>query len=173
MFTYPATLTAMMNLAQTYFQVRRPADAEPLLAKYVEYRRTKLPADSFVLAFPLNLLGDCRVQLHRDADALGPLREALALYEKHAPKDVLRYDTQSLLGAALAGQKNFPDAEPHLLDSYHALAALEPDLRTSQRALVTAALGRIVHFYDASGQPEKAVPWRQKLLERQQPPKSR
>src|SRR5262249_47755580 len=152
------------------FQAQRPADAEPLLAQYVQRSRAKLPPDSFALAYPLNLLGDCRVQLQKYALALGPLREALALYEKHAPRDVLRSDTQSLLGAALAGQKNFTDAEPHLLDSYHALAALEPDLKTNQRALVTAALERIVAFYDASGQPEKAALWRKKLLERQQAP---
>lgn len=166
------TLTATNNLAQAYFQARRPTDAEPLLAKYVQRSRAKLPGDSFALAFPLNLLGDCRVQLRKHAEALGPLREALALYEKHAPKDELRYDTQSLLGAALAGQKNFTEAEVHLLDSYHALAALEPDLKASRRALVTAALERVAHFYDACGQPEKAVPWRKKLMERQQQLKS-
>jgi len=166
------TRTVKYNLAQAYFQVRRPADAEPLLADHVQRSRPKLPPDSFTLAFPLNLLGDCRVQLRQHAEALDPLREALSLYEKHAPQDVLRYDTQSLLGAALAGQKNFAAAEPHLLESYHALAGLDPELRASRRALVTAALERIVHFYEASGQQDKAGPWRKKLIERRQQPKS-
>src|SRR5262249_22081165 len=141
---------------------------ESILTRYIDRRRPKLSPDSFALAFALNLLGDCRVQLTKHAEARAPLREALSLYEKHAPKNVLRYDTQSLLGAALAGQKSFSEAEPHLLDSYKALAALDPELTPGGRGLVTAALERIVQFYDASGQPEKAAPWRAKLMERQQ-----
>ena len=76
----------------------------------------------------------------------------------------------SLLGASLAGQKNYADAEPLLLQSCQGLqqrqASLPPILNAPRR--ITEALERLVQLYDAWGKPAQATEWKQKLAAFQQ-----
>ena len=71
----------------------------------------------------------------------------------------------SLLGASLAGQKKYADAEPFLLQGYQGLqqrqASLAPHLNAPRR--ITESLERLVQLYDAWGQPAQAAEWKQKL----------
>jgi hypothetical protein len=78
---------------------------------------------------------------------------------------VLRYQSESLLGAALAGQQKFAEAEPLLLSSAKALLAREAQLSPAERKLLRTAIERVIDLYDAWGQAEEAARWRQ-LLER-------
>ena len=66
--------------------------------------------------------------------------------------------TKSLLGAALAAQRRYDDAEAMLLDAERDLAA-SPSL---QRDL-TVTIGRLVDLYDAWGRPDKAAQYRARL----------
>ena len=76
----------------------------------------------------------------------------------------------NLLGASLAGQWNYADAEPLLLQSCEGLqqrqASLAPYLNASRR--ITESLERLVQLYDARGKPAQAAEWKQKLAAFQQ-----
>jgi hypothetical protein len=99
----------------------------------------------------------------RWAEAEAVLRDALAFRRKKQPDAWGTFSTQSLLGGALRGQKKYAEAEPLLLAGYEGMskraATIPPRFRQTR---LTAAIDRLVQFYEATGQDEKAVAWRQK-----------
>ena len=48
-------------------------------------------------------------------------REVLEIERKNQPDDWQRFRTESLLGATLAGQKKYAEAEPLLLEGYRGM----------------------------------------------------
>ncbi|MGO9463841.1 MAG: hypothetical protein ACLQIB_42380 [Isosphaeraceae bacterium] len=69
-----------------------------------------------------------------------------------------------MVGAALAGQKKYADAEPLLIQAYEGLKEREariPFLWRTKRPSEAGA--RIVELYDAWGKTDKAAAWRNKL----------
>ena len=74
----------------------------------------------------------------------------------------------------LAGQKNYAEAEPLLLQSCQGLqqhqASLSPYLNAPRR--ITESLERLVQLYDAWGKPAPAAAWKQKLAAFQQTSKA-
>jgi hypothetical protein len=162
---HPDTLQTMSNLAVAYLQARRFAKAEPLLQQWVASKRPKLPADDLSLALRLKFLGECRVELKKYAEAEQLLRDSLAIYLKKQPSSLLRYNTESLLGAALAGQKKFAEAEPLVVNSAKMLVAIAANLQPSQRDFVLLAVQRVIDLYDAWERPDDAAKWRKQLEE--------
>ena len=69
----------------------------------------------------------------------------------------------SLLGAALAGQKKYAEAEPLLIAGYAGLKARAARIPAPTASHVAAAAARIVLLYEAWSKPDKAVEWRTKL----------
>jgi serine/threonine protein kinase len=160
------TLVSLNNLAEAYFCACRLGDAEALLAEWIGRQRSRLPADHLQLAFYLQLafnlqrLGECRVLQHKCAEAEQPLRESLDIYTRKQPAGILRYDTESLLGAALAGQRRFAHAEALVLAGYRGLKTMEPSLAPGQKTLLRAALNRVIELYHAWGKNDEAAMWR-------------
>jgi uncharacterized protein HemY len=85
--------------------------AEPLLTKLLEIRRRVLGPQHPDTTNVLALLGEVWLQQQRYSQAESLLREALG-QEHKSPDTWQRYDTQSMLGASLAAQAKFAEAEP-------------------------------------------------------------
>jgi hypothetical protein len=66
------------------------------------------------------------------------------------------------LGAALAGQKKYAEAEPLLLAGHEGLSQRASRLAAPDRSVLGDARNRLVQLYDAWGMPEKADAWRQR-----------
>lgn len=90
-------------------------------------------------------------------------REALQRFEKTAPDEWMRFNCQSVLGAGLAAQKRYPEAETALLSAYEEMRRREASIATGDRFLVERAIRWIVELYEDWGKPEKAAEWRQVL----------
>lgn len=91
-------------------------------------------------------------------------REAVETGEQVLGADHYRVaEARSLLGEALAGQKQYEDAEHLLLGGYAALDTAVPAGGRSQ--LLPPAIKRLVTLYEAWGNADKADQWRAKLLE--------
>src|SRR5262249_16251338 len=121
----------------------------------------------------LRMLADCYTRSRQPAEAEALLRECLAFLQKKQPDGWELPQTQSLLGAALAGGQKPAEAEPLLLAGYKGLKAREQALPAlSRKRLLTGALERLVQFYEASGQPRKAAEWRQQLEEKPSGPEA-
>jgi tetratricopeptide (TPR) repeat protein len=160
---HPHTLLNMNNLAATYRDAGRTADAIPLYEETLEILKTKLGPDHPHTLLSMNGLAVAYLAVKRWAEAETLLRDCLELREKKLPDEWQRFHTMSQLGAALAGQKKYAEAEPLLIQGYEGLKAREATISAPAKKYLSAAAARIVPFYEAWGQPAKAAAWRAKL----------
>ena len=79
---------------------------------------------------------------------------------KNRPDDWKGFRAESLLGASLAGQKKYAEAEPLLLEGYQGMLARESQLGADDRHNLDRVREWIVQLYQAWGQPGKAAKWR-------------
>jgi non-specific serine/threonine protein kinase/serine/threonine-protein kinase len=111
-------------------------------------------------------LGLVRLQQQRYKEAESILRPAVGLYDKGAQDGWNRYNTESLLGASLVGQRRLAEAEPLLLSGVNGLLRLRdtipiPNLHNLERA------GQwVVRLYEDWRKPDKAAEWRRMLVRR-------
>jgi serine/threonine protein kinase/tetratricopeptide (TPR) repeat protein len=89
-------------------------------------------------------------------------REALDFGRKKQPDDWKRFRAESLLGASLAGQKQYAEAEPFLLEGYQGMAARKDQIAVPDRYHLYRAREWILQMYQAWGKPEKAAEWRKR-----------
>jgi eukaryotic-like serine/threonine-protein kinase len=68
-----------------------------------------------------------------------------------------------LLGASLAGQKKYAEAEPLLVSGYEGMRQRADTVPVYNRSQLEQAGKWIVQLYQDWGQPEKAAEWRAKL----------
>jgi hypothetical protein len=85
----------------------------------------------------------------------------------------MRYDTENQLGAALAGQKKFGEAEPLLVGSAKILLRNAPRLSRDSQRRAAAAAQRVSAFYAAQGKSEEATRWRKLRADAFAPPKKK
>jgi tetratricopeptide (TPR) repeat protein len=157
---HPDTLRSARLEAEILRRERQPARAEPLFAKVLESQRRVLgPGHPDTLA-GLASLGRVRLEQGKFIEAEGALREAAAGYEKSAPGAWSRYRTESLLGASIAGQKNFASAEPLLVASYEGMMRLFSSIPAYERADVPRAAETLAQLYRDWNKPNKAAEWR-------------
>jgi serine/threonine protein kinase/tetratricopeptide (TPR) repeat protein len=159
---HPDTLSTRNNLARAYQDAGRLTDALPLFEDTLKRRKGKLGPDHPHTLTTFNNLARAYLGARRWADAETTARECLGIREKKQPDDWWRFHTMSQLGAALAGQKKFAEAEPLLLQGYDGLKAREAKIVASQKKKLAEAAARIVKLYEAWGKAEEAVDWRKK-----------
>jgi len=92
-------------------------------------------------------------------------RECLLLREIQIPDDWRTFNTRSMLGGSLLGQKKYADAEPLLLSGYEGMKQREDKIPPDGKPRLKEALQRLVQFYEATSQPDKAAEWKQKLAD--------
>ena len=91
------------------------------------------------------------------------MRECLKIREQKEPDDWTTFNTKSLLGGSLLGQKKYAEAEPLLLAGYEGMKQREEKIPPQGKIRLTEAIERLVQLYDAWGQKDKADEWRKKL----------
>ena len=64
------------------------------------------------------------------------------------------------MGASLAGQKKYAEAEPLLLEGYQSMAARKNRMGVPDLYYLDLAREWLVQLYEAWGKPEKAAEWR-------------
>jgi len=96
------------------------------------------------------------------AEAEPVAREAVEAEKKVQPDDWQRYRAESLLGASLAGQRKYADAEPLLLEGYQGILARKDHIAVSGQYHLELAHRWLVQFYQAWGKPDKAAEWKNK-----------
>jgi len=92
-----------------------------------------------------------------DAELL--LRECLAFREKTQPDDCSTFNTQSMLGGALLGQKKYTDAEPLLLKGYEGMKQREKSIPPAAATRIAESLDRLIELYTATNKPEDVKKW--------------
>ena len=91
------------------------------------------------------------------------LRECLTIREKEEPDDWRTFNTKSMLGEALQGQKKYAEAEPLLLAGFNGMKSREEMISQPNRIRLVEAVERLVQYYEATGQTQDAERWRREL----------
>jgi hypothetical protein len=94
------------------------------------------------------------------ADAEPPLRECLAIREKAGPDDWTTFNTRTMLGGALLGQKKYAKAEPLLRQGDEGMKAREKSIPPQGLTRLTEACDRLIELYTATNRPDEAKKWR-------------
>jgi eukaryotic-like serine/threonine-protein kinase len=166
----PTTWTSLDMLASCYDNQKKYKLAEPLLVEALEGRRRALGNETPETLGTMASLGWLRVRCGMASEAEPLLRECLEIRKKTMPDNWLRFNTESLLGVCLVGEKKYDEAEPRLISSYQGLKDRENKLPPSLKPRVSEAAERVVRLYDAWGKKEKAGEWRKKLSSSSSPP---
>jgi serine/threonine protein kinase/tetratricopeptide (TPR) repeat protein len=158
---HPETLVSMSNLAVAYQADGRLAKARPLFEETLERRRALRGPEHPQTLRSMNYLARAYLP-DQPARAEPLLREALTIRQKSLPDDWRTFETESLLGDSLLGQKRLAEAEPHLLKGFEGMKAREAKIPVPSRKSLSDAADRIIRLYDAWGKSEKAGEWRKK-----------
>ncbi len=111
----------------------------------------------------LATMADTLLAQGKFAEADPAARECLAIREKLIPDHWLTFNTRSLLGGSLLGQKKYADAEPLLRSAYQGMRQREATIPAAGKVRLKQALERLVQLYEATGRLEQAVEWKKKL----------
>jgi serine/threonine protein kinase len=163
---HASVLSFQRGFARTYEKAGRYRDAEVLLRKAVEAANRSKPRNDRFYSDSLSLLGRCLIHQGEHAEAIPILGECLEIKEKSQSGDWTTANARSLLGEALAGQRDFPAAELLLLDAQKALTERREKILPRDRdEILRDAIERLARLYEAWGKPDKAEEWRKTLGE--------
>ena len=157
------TLFAMANLAHFREVLGDFGSAELLWSQVWELRHRQLGPQHPDTMSAMAALAYDRLRLKKYTEAESLLRASLNVQEKADPDSWVRFNNQLLLGASLAGQSRYAEAEPLLVGGYNGLLARESTIPRASRSYLDAGGPWIVRLYQDWGEPEKAAAWTQKL----------
>ena len=149
-----------LDLANLLYQSGRGADAEPLFRSALERARKQFGPDDPRTAGILAAWGLSLIQRGQWTEAEPVLRECLAVREKQQPHAWQSFNTRSMLGGALLGQKKHDEAGPLLRSGYKGMVEREDEIPPKGRARLREAVDRLAAFYAATGKPELAKKYR-------------
>jgi eukaryotic-like serine/threonine-protein kinase len=101
------------------------------------------------------------------------LRDCLVLREKTQPDHWTTFNSKSMLGAALLGQKKYADAEPLLLAGYEGMKQREAQITAVDKISLSRAAVRLVQLYEDLGNKDERARWSKELEAHKAPPKTK
>jgi tetratricopeptide (TPR) repeat protein/thiol-disulfide isomerase/thioredoxin len=165
------TLDLTTDLAGLLDQTGRSTLAEPLFRDALKRAREQFAPGDARTAGILAPFGLSLIQQGKWTEAETVLRESLAIREKAGPDEWTTFNTRSMLGGSLLGQKKYAEAEPLILSGYEGMKAREAKIPPPGKPRFTDAAERVVKLYEAWGQKDKAAEWRAKLAKPSEEPK--
>jgi non-specific serine/threonine protein kinase/serine/threonine-protein kinase len=160
---HASALVTMTRLARMYEGQAEYEKAEALYANVLEIRTRTLGRAHVDTAGALESIGRLRLKQKKYGEAVSLLKECLTIWVKTNPDAFDRFETESLLGASLAAQGIYVEAEPLLLSGYEGLSKRETIMPFDQRSSVSESGQRIIELYNAWHKPSKATEWRERL----------
>lgn len=156
---HPATLDTLADFASMYQRQGNYALAETYAAQALAGRRHALGSEHpETIESVADLALACQSQgKFTESEPLA--REAFEVNQKKQPDDWQRFRAESLLGASLAGQKKYAEAEPLLLEGYQGMAARKERIAVPDHYHLERAREWLAQLYLAWGKPDKAAEW--------------
>jgi tetratricopeptide (TPR) repeat protein len=159
---HPDTLICLRNLAGAYLAANQADKALPILHDLLVAQRRRLGPHDPRLADLLAAVGRDLLKYGHHAEAEKVLGECLAIREAKRPDDWATFNTKSLLGASLLGQRKYAEAEPLLLKGYEGMKACEKTIPPQDKTRLSEGLERLVQLYDAWDKKDQADEWRKR-----------
>lgn len=163
---HPDTLETMSGFVSLYQRQGRYALAETYATKALAGRQHVLGSEHPDTISSMADLALAYLSERKFAEAEPLVREALETEKKRQPNDWQRYRVASLLGASLAGQKKFADAELLLIEGYQGMLARKDRIAVSDRYHLDRAREWLLQLYQAWGKPEKTAEWEGRTVQR-------
>jgi hypothetical protein len=138
------------------------SQAEPYAVELLAGRRHTLGQNNSSTMDAAADLAEIYVE-ERKFSAAEPLAREASEWDNKNRTDVWRnYRSKTLLGASLAGQRKFADAEPLLLEGYEGMTARKQKMESDELQEIDRAARWIAGMYDTWGKPDQASKWRQR-----------
>jgi hypothetical protein len=159
------TRVDMFLLADNYSSQRKYAEAERAYTELLDVQRRVAAPEGINTLSTIANIGWVRLQQKRYAEAEKSFRDSLAILVRTNATSWERFNVDSMLGATLAAQRKFDEAEPLLIAGHEGM-------KTAQRATNAANTSRftqdqageaIVQLYADWGKPAKQAEWNAKI----------
>ena len=160
---HPDVTASLNHLGVVLWESGKLDEAKTVLEEAVTKRRKLLGADDLEVATIEANLARVLCDQSRWAEAEPWARESLAIRQAKLPDDWRTFNSRSLLGAAMLGQKKYAEAEPLLLAGYQGMAERRERIPPDSMARLKEAGQRLAQLYEATGRPEQAVEWKKRL----------
>jgi len=147
------------NTIGAYEAAQQWDKAESWRRKWLAFVKEQAGASSPAYGGELAVLGFNLLRQKKWAAAEAPLRECLAIRAKTQPDVWSTFNTKSLLGGALLGQKKYADAEPLLLAGYEGMKQREKTIPPQGQVRLPEALDRLIELSTATHKPDEAKKW--------------
>ena len=158
-----AQVLAIANSAEALGDREHPirlyAAVVPLLVTNLTKARSALPPNSPQFAKLLAQTGKGLLDAKAWTQAEVVLREALATREAKEPDAWTTFNTKSMLGGALLGQKKYAEAEPLLKAGYEGMKKRAEKLPPGSKDRLAQALDRLIELPEATNKPDDAKKW--------------
>lgn len=159
----PTTLTTMTILGGLKWSEGNYVDAEQLFTRALDGQRRLLGNEDPRTVGTLVWLGRVRLAQHQFQQAETNFREALTTYQRTNFAGWQRYHSENLLGASLAGERKYDQAEPLLIAGYEGMIERREKISVPSQHDLQSAGERIVRLYEDWPKPDKAAVWRTKV----------
>jgi eukaryotic-like serine/threonine-protein kinase len=158
---HPSTLTSMNNLSYAFRESGQVERAVTNATEYLKIQRPKFATNPAGWATQLarQSLEFLKYGEYRATEMW--LRECLAIREKEEPDVWSTFNTQSMFGEALLGQRKYADAERLLLKGYEGMLAREKTIPPQGQLRIPEALDRLIWLYVATDRPAEAQKYRE------------
>jgi tetratricopeptide (TPR) repeat protein len=164
------TDSAYNGVGQCLEELHEYDEAEVWRQKWVTVARERSGADSLPYASAMANLGLNLLKQGKWAAAESAARESFRIREKSEPELWSTFNSRSLVGGALLGQKRFGDAEPFLVSGYEGMKAREATIPRLSKIHLKSALERLIQLYSdwdkaepGSGKLAKVAPLQKQL----------
>jgi tetratricopeptide (TPR) repeat protein/predicted Ser/Thr protein kinase len=164
---HPTTLAFVADFASMYQRQGKYSLAESYGAQALAERRHALGLEHPETMASVADLALTYVSQQKFVESEPLAREVLEFERKTLPDDWHRFRAESLLGASLAGQKKYPEAEPLLLEGYREMAKRKAKIDVPNTYHLDLAREWVTRLYQVWGSPDRAAEWRQTLAKAQ------
>jgi non-specific serine/threonine protein kinase/serine/threonine-protein kinase len=159
----PVTLSTLLALAALFQQEGKYETAETYAAEALAaYRHSQGAEGQAAMEAAAGLALAYQAQ-GKFAQSEALMREAQAFDSKKRPDEWQRYRDESILGASLAGQEKYAEAESLMLASYTGMLERRDKMPVPDRYCIERVLEWIVRLYGDWGKPGNAADWGKKL----------
>jgi tetratricopeptide (TPR) repeat protein len=150
----PATLAVMLARPGSL------AEVEAVLRDAQHYATMNYGKESWEEAFFLALSAWILLEERKFDEAEQVARQCLAIRNKLRPDDWSTHHARHIVGAALAGQDKFKEAEPLLLEGYNGMKARIGSMPEFHLPRLGEAVERITRFYLRLDRQSEVAKWR-------------
>jgi tetratricopeptide (TPR) repeat protein len=157
---HPLTLDFVAELAAMYQREGKYALAEGYAAEVLAAERRVLGQEHLDTMGSVANLALAYVSEERFSAAEPLAREAFEFNRRTQPDDPARFRAESVLGASLAGQKGYAEAELLLLEGYQGMVARKAKMGAPEWYYLDRVRDWIIRMYEEWGKPQKAAEWR-------------